>query len=296
MSNYSHIRHFDESIYRSFFNSELTWLCLGVAVLCLAGIFLSVRAIWRMRRRQRLAALATDSRAVATIEFTLVLPVLLFMILLLTQTTLLMGGNMFVHYAAFAATRSAIAYIPQDTETATELPVGGSGDPANVFTASSGQSKYDAILQSAYLALAPVAGRSSSEQATSTAITTGLDRLFSGMGKTTPNWVDELIAERVNYASANTMIEVLIPVVIDEQTIDYIKIPEGSVYTFSPRDPVTVNVIHRFNLSTPWVNRIYADESHGERMYYREVYAGYTLTNEGLRDELPPQPSLPRQP
>lgn len=295
MSDYTHIPQPGQPVLQSVVQSELTWICLAVAVVCAVGILLAVRTLWRMRRRQALAGLPADNRAVATIEFTLVLPVLLFMILLLTQTTLLMGGNMFVHYAAFAATRSAIAYIPQDTTTATQLPIRGAGDPANLFTASPGRIKYDAIHKAAYLALLPVSGRSTGGATDASEIAGALSSLYSGMGRTPPNWIEALIPERVGYAAENTRIEVLIPEVVGEQ-VEYIRIPEGTSYAFNPRDPITVNVVHKFNLSTPWVNRIYADGQHGERGYYREVYAGYTLTNEGNRDELPPQPSLPRQP
>ena len=55
-------------------------------------------------------ALAAEG-GTATLEFCMVIPIVLFLILLLVQSTLLMVGNQFVHYAAFAATRSAVRPI-----------------------------------------------------------------------------------------------------------------------------------------------------------------------------------------
>ena len=66
----------------------------------------------RLGRSQRRPS--GPSQGTATIEFALVMPIMLFLILLLAQTTFVMAGNLFVHYAAFAATRSAIVYIPAD--------------------------------------------------------------------------------------------------------------------------------------------------------------------------------------
>ena len=55
-----------------------------------------------------------DDRGTVTIELVLVIPVVLFFSLLLVQVMLLMTANHFVHYAAYAAVRSAIVQIPVD--------------------------------------------------------------------------------------------------------------------------------------------------------------------------------------
>ena len=56
--------------------------------------------------------LVRNTHATATIEFVLVFPIVLFVALLVAQSTLLMGGNIFIHYSAFAATRAAIVQVP----------------------------------------------------------------------------------------------------------------------------------------------------------------------------------------
>jgi len=244
-------------------------------------------SIWRSRlgwptvRRALLA-----ERGTATVEFCMVLPVLLFLILILVQSTLLMVGNQFVHYAAFAATRSAIVYIPQD------YPY--DGEPRNYLIPEPGTQKFDAIRAAAYLAVAPVGGKSDGRftDINTAGYVSGLSEYLMDQTGQEPRWVDRLAEARLQYAAEHTEVQVLTTTVEDDE----VELDEVLIigHKFAEREAVTVRIEHEFNLSVPYVRAIFADGEHSGGGRYALVTAQYTLTNEGMDPELPPAPSLPR--
>jgi hypothetical protein len=219
-------------------------------------------------------------------EFALVFPLLLFMVLVLAQVTFLMTGNLFVHYAAYAATRSAIVQVPQPQED----------DGPNHYTHSRGNTKCDRIHEAAAIALMPVGGRQTSTNSSvnANAFVGGLGQYYTGHNE--PNWVANLAADRLRYALDNTSVAMMRPVIIDERTVEFREIGRGETHYFEARDPITTVVTHRLNLGIPYANRIFAqgENPHGPGRHV-VVTAGYTLTNEGVRDELPPMPTIPRE-
>lgn len=260
---------------------------MAVGLLILAGLIMLVLVRAGRRSGSRPRPLWADNDGTATIEFALILPILLFVILTLTQVTFLMGGNLFVHYSAYTACRSAIVQIPT-----------GYGDAPN--TISDGSSKHDAVRRSAVFALLPVAGQSADAGGGSGGsgisgadVVSGLEEFYSGYGQQPPEWIQARIAERVSYADANTTVTIERPVIGAGHTITF-----EPADSFEPKDPVTVRVEHRLNLSMPYVSRIFADGDHGEGTSgggrYMNILARATLTNEGIRDEMPPPPELPR--
>lgn len=223
----------------------------------------------------------------ATIEFCMVLPIVLFLTLILVQATLLMVGNQFVHYAAFAATRCAIVYVPQDYS--------GEGDPRNEITPLEGRTKFDAIRQSAYLALIPVCGKReySTEPLKTDAFVAGLNHYFASYGQDAPRWVETLAAARLRYAAANTEVQIL-ETTVQNNNVAFEEILSFG-HTFGPREAITVRVEHRLNLSVPYVRAIFADGENDDGYgKYALVAAQYTLTNEGVNPDLPDRPALPR--
>ena len=237
--------------------------------------------VLRLRR-----ALRAES-GVATVEFCMVLPILMFLILLLVQSTLLMVGNQYVHYAAFAATRSAIVYIPQDYSL--------NGEPCNEIIPEEGFPKFDAIRASAYLAVAPVCGRleDSSEELRAEQYADGLRDYFTHYGRDVPRWVDTLAADRLRYAAENTEVTILLTDVVD----DSVEFDDTALltHTFGPREPITVLVEHKLNLSVPYVRALFADGDLDGGGRYALVTAQYTLTNEGVNPYLPDRPEIPRE-
>ncbi len=111
---------------------EACWPCL----LALAASFAALRVVvrlsgarWNWRRLGRLHA--SQQGGVQSLAFVLTLPIFIVIVLFIVQVSQLMIGTMVVNYAAFAAARSAVVWVPAN--------VLGSGfnadEPANVLPA-----------------------------------------------------------------------------------------------------------------------------------------------------------------
>ena len=236
----------------------------------------------------RLSCVVSGESGTATVEFCMVVPVVLFLCLVLVQSTLLMVGNQFVNYAAFAAARSAIVYIPQDY-TAT-------GEPRNTIVPQTGKLKFDAIRAAAYLAVAPVCGKreDSVDSLLTDDFVAGLGDYYANYGQDAPRWVETLAAARLRYAAANTDVRVMYTLITRGEVEQFDTEPEG-YYTFGPHEAVTVRIEHKLNLSVPYVRGLFADGEHGDgRGSYALVTAQYTLTNEGVDPDLPGPPEVER--
>ena len=239
--------------------------------------------------RRVLRALTQES-GTATIEFCMVFPIVLFLVLILVQSTLLMVGNQFVHYAAFAATRTAIVQVPADfSHQGIEGP--------NTIVPEEGSPKFDKIRAAAYMAVMPVCGKldSSDQDLRTDELVDGLNEHFASYGQDAPRWVDTLAAARMRYAAENTDVQVMYSDTLngDHDFEDIAAVGQG--YNFGPREAITVRVEHRMNLSVPYVRAIFADGEHADgRGKYALVSAHYTLTNEGISPYLPEQPPIER--
>jgi hypothetical protein len=280
----------NQSLWAAILQEDSTRLGLVVIAVCLLVLAVGMRTLWRLRpqpARQARSRPIRDQRGTATIEFALLFPIILFFVLLLTQTTMLLAGNAMVHYAAFAATRTAIVEIPLEID----------GDEPNVYTQSDGRWKRERIRAAAAFATLPVAGQLDSGGGGSAAgdIQGAFEAFYSGYGRNAPGWVENMIAGKMRYALENTDTVVMTWERVDDNRIEFSEIGSGQSYEFTQRDAITVRVRHRLNLGVPYVNRIYADDRNptGDGLYAL-VTAQYTLTNEGVRDELPPQPTIPR--
>jgi hypothetical protein len=266
-------------------------IVVGIAALLLCG--LAWRALHRSRPetdrqgftlkevRQRLR----DDRGVATVEFVMVFPVALLTVLVLLQTTLMMAGNLFVHYAAFAATRTAIVVAPTGDR-------GGGGvliqDQGNAFAR---------VERSAAVAMAPVSGKIDAG-AEGSQFASGLSQYFEAYGQTPPNWVDNLAGQRLNYALRHTRTTVFDTRFV-EGDLELSALNEGQGITLGPKDPVTIGVGHRLHLSIPYASALFADGSHataGGNTAYANITATATLTLEGYDRNLPPRPEVDRDP
>jgi len=276
---------------------ETAWSHPGlVAVLCLSvlGVTLAGLVLARLHRHPGRGAAASrlaDESGTATIEFAMVAPTLLFFALLLGQTALLMAGQTFVQYAAFAATRSAIVQIPRNM-------IFEGGEPSNAILSADSSAKYNRIQAAAAWAMTPVAGELSSGPGAGEAIAAGIDNYFASYSQNAPRWNTTLLANKVRYAVANTWINLELPMVISPGEVIFV--PAANYQQFGPKDPVTVRVSHRFLLMFPYIARIFAQGRHDASTgsgWYTLVTANSTLTNEGIIRTLPPNPAtydLPR--
>ncbi len=261
-------------------------ITLGLFLVCVALVWMLVR----VGKRERTARqnLLRDETGTSMMEFTMVLPILMFFMLAMTQSMFVMVGNYFVQYSAFAATRSAIVQIPYDETLG--------GDQGNRTLGSAGDERYDAVLRSAIMAVLPVAGDNGETGSSglgaaidADALVEGIENHYSQYGQEAPVWVEGKIRNKIAYASANTEITPLVARVVNEHTVVF----EDVVDRWGQKDPVTIRVDHKLALQIPWANRIFADGDHGGGTRYMNVSAQTTLTNEGVLERFH-EPRLPR--
>ncbi len=276
--------------WSTFMTDPLTWRCGVIMMGCAAMLIVCVRAVIVLRPangcRDRHVASIGDREGTAMLEFVLIFPILLFMALTLTQTAQLLAGNIYVHYAAFAATRAAVVQVPIDDPN----------DPANTIVADEGSAKFNTIRDAAVYALVPVSGRLASGDAPGDEFRDGLGQLYESYGRTPPPWVAGLAADRLRYAETNTDVFVTVTTTDDINVVRFEDIAEGDMHQFGPRDPITVRVEHRLHLSIPYVNALFADDDPLSDRPHALVSARCTLTNKGISDRMPQPPPLPRMP
>ncbi len=280
--------------------SEPTWLwqaltsersvhgLLWIVVLGLL-VVMAVGSLTRLApHRRRLKHLWVNDDGTAMMEFALVLPFLLFMMLLLAQVTLISAGNVQVHYAGYAATRTAITQIPRDHSAS-------GGSAGNLITAGEGDTKYDMIHRAGALACVPISGRATSGSVNADAYLQGLRAYFASLNRSAEPWVAEPLKDRVRYAFNHTSITLASTTINGDGSVSATLLGSGETYRFAPREPVTVRLLHELDLSVPYVRAFFADGSH-ETGRFANVMAQYTLINEGDPTELPEEPSLQRLP
>ncbi|MEM1107713.1 MAG: hypothetical protein AAGH99_03390 [Planctomycetota bacterium] len=279
---------------------------LGVKCAVIAGVgvvvfAVAVRAGWRLRPSTRSESSALQrlrgEGGTATIEFLLVLFSALVVSLLLLQTVLVFSGNLFVHYAAFAATRSAIVNIPDGQPGG-----GGSITKPNGENGEEEDSAFSRAERSAAFALAPVSGRLAATAGDPDAFEAGLESFYRAYGQEPPAWVGNLAAERLAYALEHTDIDLYETGVTESGDVGLNLAEENSgeatTLTFGPKDPVTLGVRYRLHLSVPWASRVFADGTHLTALGdtpYADVSATSTMTLEGHDVNLPPPPEVTRE-
>ncbi len=221
-----------------------------------------------LTRRRRRPVRGAEAGGVL-IEFVAVIPILLMLVLILVQSSLLMGGNICVHYAAFCAARSAIVTIPIDADN----------EPRNVMLASELSQKFERIKHAAVMAVLPIsAGAEEVQQADAGTLTDGLKQLFEDYGEDPPGWLDERLRRKLQYARDYTNVTIAPPV------------EGGSRY--GPHEDIRVKVKHTLYLSVPYAARLFfempggVDLGFAENEYGTEVEATCVLTNEGIRDKV----------
>lgn len=272
----------------------------GLFAVLVVGLALVGRMLRRLAphrparsRRPRWAWLgwSDETHGVAMLEFALVFPILLFLILLLAQVTFLMTGSLFVHYAGYAAARTAATVIPLDLTT----------EPTNVINPQSGSAKFDLIQRAAALAVLPAAGRATSGTVSTEALVSAVSRYFTDQNQAVPAWVTNgVLADKYRYAMTHTSVTLYTPQVQNDGSVQQVPVTGGM--TLAPRDAVTVRVMHELYLGVPYVRAFFAsthwptltsDDLAGRMT---QVMTQMTLNLEGDPIELPPEPTQPRVP
>lgn len=244
--------------------SRLSIACLAVLLVCGAGAAAIVVILWRAGRPYRTQHRGQDG--VAIIEFALALPFLLMLSLLMAQTSLLMVGNVCVHYSAFCAARSACVAVPRDY---------GENEPRNKVNADAAASgKLNRVKMAAMWALMPICC-SHDDVEPGPSVAGELASFFSLQGEEAPGWIDDRLSRKLGYASAHTELEMDPP-------------DDGEKY--EDHEDLHVTVRHTFYLAVPYAARIFAllpdgvalDIGDGE--YGTLIAAECSLPNEGVQD------------
>ncbi len=245
-------------------------LAVSVAIGSLAG--LTLLAIFILRARPANEPRPGGQDGTALLEFALILPIALMLILLMVQSALLMAGNLCVHYSAFCAARAAIVVVPADYEEA--------GEPPNVVAGDDGKKMYS-IKQAAVWALLPISSgsRDITADADADILAEGLVSILSSSVGEVPSWASnaERLARRLTYANQNTTVTLVGP-------------EDDGIYGEHEDLKVTVN--HTFYLGVPYAARIFSKfgGSGGSELvslpgeYGIAIVAKSTLTNEGPQD------------
>ena len=232
---------------------------LGIALL--SGVLVRIGAARRPGHQE----------GTAIIEFALVLPFLLMLILLMGQSSLLMGGYLSVNYASYCAARAAIVQIPRETNSEPLNQVSDYDDPE-------GSGKLWGIQAAAVWGVTPISpGNLTSPSDQGGVLRDGLEKFFQANNTPLPWWVNDHLGSRLSYAQKNTSISLDPP-------------KNGNMYV--EHEDITVKVRYNIFLAVPYASKLLAvlDSDHavdlGDGRYALSVEIPCTLTNDGVDDKI----------
>ncbi len=229
-----------------------------------------VALLARWGRCQRAAGSPASQAGAAMVEFVLVMPILLMIVLILAQTAFVLVGTVAVNYAGFCAARSAVVYIPADMTYA-------SGEEANyVYFDSAASIKMRHIREAAVWAVMPVSGAHPSLSESGGLLVSGAAEQYESYGMDVPRWLLRVVGRKMAYAEEYTTVE------LEE--------PDGGEY-YGEKELIGVHVRHQLYLGIPYGNQLYAAmDPTGQSLafdggvYSVEIHALGLLPNEGVRD------------
>ena len=238
----------------------------AVALVCFAALCVLAGVMGRMRRAR---SAGSGADGTAAIEMVLLFPIALVVALLMIQSMLLAAGNVVVHYAGYCAARAAIVYVPEKLSFE---------EPRNVVDEPGASEKRLRIRLAAVEAVKGVgAGRrgpwgSAGGAGSGQVMEDAYDRFFALYGRGTPRWVRTMLAAKWEYALAHTRVAISDPA-------------DGAMY--GDHEDIRVSVYHDLYLSVPVARRVFGSAlSGGDGHYATPATATYTLTNQGMEDEI----------
>ena len=249
--------------------SPLSVTCGLILLGCLGLLVVLGKVLWLAGNRER--GVGRGEQGAAMLEFVMVMPFALMIILIMIQSMLLMVGNIVVHYSAYCAARVAIVTIPDDY-----IP----SEPSNEMADGLNSAKYQRIRRAAEWALMPVSSSSPYVgEAEIIELSGGLDTFFSSYGEETPGWAYTTLARKMQYAREFT-----------DVTVDPPERGQGAPY--GDKEDIHVTVRHTLYMSVPYANTVFAEVVGGVELpfgageYGMVVVADCSLTNEGAQDYL----------
>lgn len=297
-------------MHRAMVEACLPWLALAAAlvlVLRLLGKFSGAR--WRPSALKQLHA--DEAGAVQSLSFVLTLPVFMMVMMLIVQVSQIMIATVVVHYAAFAATRAAIVWIPADVGTLDEGhnristfyadPTATIPGPGVTYTISPGGPKYERIRMAAVLACMAVSPSRDTGHTVPQQLADELATMNSVYEALAPeSAANPKIAERLHnklaYSVANTRVDVTFLHKEREPPIARWNIPhDREEFYYNEvgwQDPIQVSVTHDLCLlpgpgrllATPLrsgVDNVAPTIGQRDRYYVRSLTASAILGNEG---------------
>jgi len=228
--------------------------------------------------------------SVQSLSFVLTVPLFIMLMLLAVQITQLMIGQIIVHYAAFAAARSATVWIPAragtNLQASGENRVGvarvfiGREGGGELYEIAPGGLKFEKIRQAAALACLPAAPSRNLSLANSDSMTQSIQTMFAAFSPTAVSnaRMPQRLANKWAYANAATGIQIRVfhrrygPGNQDEPPlVDYNPLNPDAYYKANEigwRDQIRVTVTHNFAL-LPGPGRLLARTAN--QTFYRDV-------------------------
>ena len=234
-----------------------------IAIFLISGI---VALLYRIGFKWKKEIKSQDG--VVLLEFVLLLPILLFLVLIMVQSSLIMGGYLTLNYSSFCAARTAIVQIPRNTDVEFRNTLNSYDEPSD-------SDKLSNIKSAAVWALIP-AGASGYITNSSNAgnIIEGLRKTIQQNNGGDPAWLNSVLASKISYVEDHTRVSVK-PPVLDGQ--------------YGEHEDIRVIVTHDLYLGVPLAGRFFAAiDSKSKEIdngYYAvEIEIPCTLPNEGKQD------------
>ncbi len=300
------------------------FIALTACFLALSGLVKFSGARLNLRRLRELPE--CQDGGVQSLSFVMTLPLFIMIVMLIVQISQLMIGMIAVNYAAFAAARAALVWIPAEVGGLAENKMPGltADRPLRLVGADSYSinEKQSQILSAAALACAPISSsRDLHSELTPQALIAAevTQALYLSMvpDSSRNSRIPRRLENKLAYSYANTWVEIRfrdkdtvagptynpwVPVRVDGQLWRR----EWDPNEVGWQDPITVTVYHNFAL-LPGPGRFLAKHivgsngaedrvsrriqrstaPSGDAVYTTLISASATLTNEGLKSILP---------
>ncbi len=302
-------------MHRTILEACIPWLLLLAACVLLLRFLISLSgARWQPTALKRLHQ--DEGGAVQSLSFVVTLPVFMMLMMLIVQVSQLMIATVVVHYAAFAATRAAVVWIPADVGTVDEghnristyapdatATIPG---PGTTYTIAPGGPKYDRIRMAAVMACLAVSPSRGTGHAVPNSLQNELTAMQSAYQALAPQSaanpkIGERLHNKLAYSVANTRVDVTFLHKEREPPLAQWDIPydrgEFRYNELGWQDPIQVTVTHDLCL-LPGPGRLLAtpvkrgpdsvaDSIDQRSSYYiRSLTASAVLGNEGEKPRL----------
>ncbi len=240
----------------------------SVLLASLTILYVLIAAMWRLARQPSQAAENAEAGS-AAVEFALLFPIALTIVLIMVQATLLLAGNLVVHHAGYAAARAAIVWVPESVSY---------DEPRNVVSDPASSEKLMRIRAAAVYKVLPVSASRSlgvgGAGPTAAALQDGLRRFYELYDEPVPGWIENHLPAKYEYAWNNTDVAIYPP-------------EDGEEY--GDAEDLRVRTRHTLYLSVPYARHVFAAfgaarEISADGAIGSDVEVTYTLTNQGVDD------------